>query len=218
MAEVVFVEGDSGSGKTTSIRNFDKDEIVVLNVSGKRLPLKKDLNVLNLRKLSFLKAYAMIKKVLKTNETKYKAFVIDDANYLMSFEYFDTNQQGYEKFNDIGGHFKSLIDFIQQQIDDNVIVYIMLHMEMKDDGKLAGKTVGKMLDEKIKLEGLSSVVISTVVTPSREFLFKVHGDGTDQTKTPMGMFETDTIPNDLKEVDKFIRTYWGMTPLKGGQK
>lgn len=213
MAELVFIEGDSGSGKSSSIASFQKDEVIILNASGKRLPFKGAMNVLNLRRIDFLKAYDKIKSALKVNHDKYKAFIIDDADYLMSFEFFDTNVTGYQKFTDIGGHFKNLLDYIQREIPDDVIVYIMLHLEAKDTGKFGGKTVGKMLDEKLCIEGLSSIVITTYVQDG-SYYFKVHGDGTDMTKTPAGMFDQPLIPNDLKLVDSAIRVYWGIEPLK----
>lgn len=212
MAELVFIEGESGSGKSSSLRNFEKSDVLVLNAIGKRLPFKKDLNVVSLRKYEYIDAYNVIKEYIKKFQDKCKCFVIDDIGMEMSFEYFDTNVVGYDKFNNIGKHFKNLIDFIQREVADDVIVYMVMHLEMKDDGKLGAKTVGKLLDEKLKLEAMVSVVITTYVENGK-YYFKVHGDGTDCTKTPMGMFEGDLVDNDLKEVDKTIREYWGMPQL-----
>ena len=217
MAEIVFVEGESGSGKSTSIHSFEKDEVIILNASGKRLPFKGSMNQVNLRKVDFITAYQKIKKCILSNCQKYKAFVIDDAGYLMSFEFFDTAVTGYQKFTDIGGHFKDMLDFLQKEVPDDVIVYIMLHLEAKDTGKLGGKTIGKMLDEKLCLEGLSSIVLTTVVQDGQYF-FKCQGDGSDMTKSPLGMFDQPLIPNDLRAVDTAIREYWGITPLKPLEK
>lgn len=208
MAEIVIVLGESGSGKSTSLRNFEKDKVKILNVSGKKLPFKNELSMLNLRNYSYQDAYTMIMKAVKKYEDECKTFVIDDTNYLMSFEYFDSTVSGYEKYNQLGKHFKELLDFLQRDIKDDVIVYMLTHIEKKDNEKYAMKTVGKLLDEKLTIEGLVTICIRCIDENGHHF-FKVHGDGTDTVKTPIGMFEEDTIDNDLAIVDKAIRDYYG---------
>lgn len=209
MAEIVFILGESGSGKSTSLRNFKKDEVKILNVAGKRLPFKNELSSLNLRKYPYQEVIPMIMKAILKYQNECKTFVIDDVQYVMSFEFFDSNVKGYDKFTFLGKHFKELLDFIQIDVADDVIVYFMMHIEQKDDGTMGAKTVGKLLDEKIKLEGLSTVVIRCVQENDKHY-FKLHGDGTDTVKTPIGMFEEDRMDNDLALVNKTIRDYYGM--------
>jgi len=195
----VLCLGESGSGKSTSLRNFDKDEVGIFNVAGKPLPFRKKMNKVDNAK------YDTILKVLK--KPGLKKYVIDDSQYLMAFESFDhAKETGYGKFTNMALNFRNLIDFVVRGTPEDVIVYFMHHTEKGDDGKLKAKTLGKMLDNQLTVEGLFSIVLLCQVEGTEHY-FLTNSDGTNPAKSPMDMFEM-RIPNDLKMVDTTIREYW----------
>lgn len=199
MAIPVLILGESGSGKSTSMRNFEPDEISIFNVASKPLPFKKKLPKMNKAN------YTAIEKAL-SNPNK-KAYVIDDSQYLMAFEMFDrAKETGYNKFTDMALNFRNLIQFIISGVPDDVIVYFLHHVETTQEGKVKAKTVGKMLDEKLTLEGLFSIVL-LCKTDGTEHKFITQSDGYTTAKSPMDMFPLE-IDNDLKLVDKAIREYY----------
>lgn len=201
----VLVLGSSGSGKSTSLRNFAEDEIGIFNVAGKPLPFRKKLPTMKNA------TYTMIYKALR--QTNRRAYVIDDSQYLLAFEMFDkAKDAGYGKFTDIALHFRELIDYIIRQVPEDVIIYLLHHSEELDNGKVKAKTVGKMLDNQLTLEGLFSIVL-LATAEGGNYRFITQSDGTTTAKSPMEMFERE-IPNDLRMVDATIRDYWGMKPLR----
>ncbi len=212
MGVPVLVLGASGSGKSTSMRNFDEKEIGIFNVAGKPLPFRKKLPKLDNA------SYAAIIKGLTS--PKLKVYVIDDSQYLMAFESFDhAKETGYGKFTNMALNFRNLIDFIVRKVPDDVIVYMLHHTELTDDGKIKAKTLGKMLDNQLTVEGLFSIVLLCQVEGSEHY-FITNSDGSNPAKSPMDMFELK-IDNDLKYVDTTIREYYGMnttpTTKKGGK-
>ena len=206
MAVIVAVMGESGTGKSTSLRNFKQGETSVVNVSKKPLPFRNTLSVLKTDN------YQDIQTVLTRAQAK--SIVIDDAQYLMAFEYMHrAKEKGFEKFTDIGANFFNLTQTAASLSDDKII-YFLFHIERTKDGNEKCKTIGQLLDEKITLEGLFTIVLKTVVlldgNNQRQFCFATVNNGSDTVKTPMGMFAEPLIPNDLKAVDTVIREYYGM--------
>lgn len=199
MGVPVLVLGASGSGKSTSMRNFEPDEVGIFNVAGKLLPFRKKIPRVDNA------TYEKIYKVLK--EPKLKKYVIDDSQYLMAFESFDhAKETGYGKFTNMALNFRNLIDFIIKRTPNDVIVYMLHHTELSEDGKLKAKTLGKMLDNQLTVEGLFSIVLLCQVEGSEHF-FITNSDGSNPAKSPMEMFEMK-IDNDLKMVDTTIREYY----------
>lgn len=195
----VLILGESGSGKSTSIENFDIDEVGIFNVASKLLPFRKKFNKMNNVK------HGHIISVLK--QPRLKKYVIDDSQYLMAFEMFDrAKETGYGKFTDIALNFRNLIHFIITEIPDDVIVYFLHHTEETESGKIKAKTSGKMLDSQLTLEGLFSIVL-LCETDGNEHKFITQSDGYTTCKSPKEMFEKE-IPNDLKFVDETIRQYY----------
>jgi len=195
----VLVLGESGAGKTTSLRNFEPDEIGLFNVASKPLPFKKKLAKIDGA------SYGTIIKAL--SPPKLKKYVIDDSQYLLAFEMFDkAKETGYKKFTDIALNFKNLIDYIIKQTPPDVIVYFLHHTEKTEDGRIKAKTVGKMLDTHLTVEGLFSIVLLCAVDGMKH-KFITQSDGSTTAKSPLEMFELE-IDNDLKFVDKTIREYW----------
>ena len=198
----VMVLGPSSSGKTSSLRNFEPDEVGIFNVAGKPLPFRKKLPVVNNA------TYGKILKVL--SNPGLKKYVIDDSQYLMAFESFDhAKETGYAKFTNMALNFYNLIHFIVTRTPDDVIVYFLHHTELSEDGRrIKAKTLGKMLDNQLTLEGLFSIVLLCQAEGAEHF-FITNSDGTNPAKSPMEMFEM-RIDNDLAFVDKTIREYYEM--------
>lgn len=195
----VLILGESGSGKSCSLRNFEPEEVGIFNVAGKPLPFKKQLKKVNNA------TYTDIFKAL--NAPKLKRYVIDDSQYLMAFEMFDrAKETGYNKFTDVALNFRTLVDRIIRNTPDDVIVYFLHHTETTDTGKIKAKTSGKMLDNQLTLEGLFSIVL-LCKTEGNEHYFETQSDGNTTCKSPMEMFEMK-IDNDLKMVDAKIREYY----------
>ena len=201
--------GESGSGKSASLRNFAPNEISVFNVTNKPLPFKQ--GKAKIPKIDNA-TYADIANAL-ANPNK-RAYVIDDAGYLLSFEMFKrANETGYSKFTDMAKNFFDMLDFINTKLPNDIIVYITMHTE--DDSemhKTKAKTVGKMIDQNLNLEGLFTIVLRAMQTEDG-YKFITRDDRVSTAKSPMGMFESDKIDNDLKEVDRIIREYYDMKPL-----
>ena len=203
----VLILGESGSGKSTSLRNFNKDELVIYNVAGKPLPFRGGTQLLRADNVSYNTIMQNMSK------KKFRCYVIDDSQYLLAFELFGrVAEKTYDKFTEMAVHFYDLIQFVIRQMPPDCIVYFLHHTD-DIDGKVKAKTVGKMLNEKLTVEGLFSIVLMAKNLDGR-YIFRTHSDGRDTVKTPMGMFEQDEIDNDLKAVDTAIREYYSMKGLK----
>ena len=201
MAVLVMVYGQSGTGKSTSLRNFTNDEVAVINVSGKPLPFRSKLTTYD------TDSYSKISSAL--NKIERKSIVIDDATYLMVNEFMRTAKvTGYQKYTDMAVNFNSLVAQASQLANDK-IVYFLGHSDLKDDGTEHFKTIGKMLDNYVTVEGKFTIVLKTVVQDGK-YYFSTHNSGQDTVKSPLGMFDDNYIDNDLKAVDAVIREYYGI--------
>lgn len=199
----VMILGESGSGKSTSLRNFSPDEVVIYNVAGKPLPFRNNSKM----KKADNPTYGQIFKNLMAK--KYKRYVIDDSQYLLCFELFDRSAEtGYTKFTEMAKHFYDLIQLVIKQLPEDTIVYFLHHTEIVGE-KHKAKTIGKMLDEKLTIEGLFSIVLMAKNIDGN-YVFVTQSDGTNTVKAPMEMFERHEMENDLKQVDNIIREYYGL--------
>ncbi|MBQ0037827.1 MAG: ATP-binding protein [Clostridiales bacterium] len=202
----VLVMGESGSGKTYSIRNFASDEIGIFSVEKGRLPFNKGDDG-EPRKFGIVRRakYDSINKAFEKSNKK--VYIIDDSQYLLVNEFFDrAKETGYQKFTDMALKFRNLIHDINEKLPDDVIVYFLHHVEYDSGGKLKAKTIGKMLDEKLTVEGCFDIVLHCL-DDGGEHYFLTQGKGLSTAKSPAGMFQ-ERIPNDLKSVDTAIREYW----------
>lgn len=201
MAVLVMVYGESGTGKSTSLRNFQPGECSVINVSRKPLPFRHNLA------MAKTDNYKEITQLLNTATSP--SIVVDDATYLLVGEFMrNVKVTGFQKFNDLAKNFYDLIETASRLPDDKVI-YIVGHVERDSEGNEHFKTIGKLLDEKITLEGLFTIVLKTVVKDGR-YMFSTQTNGQDTVKSPMGMFDNVLIDNDLKAVDQQIRSFYGI--------
>lgn len=218
MAIPVIVMGKSGSGKTYSLKNFKADEVGVISVEKGRLPFRTDIKTIKVPKdptngeakdagqLNAAK-YSWIMSVIA--KAKSKAVVIDDSQYLLVNELFDrTYEKGYEKFSSMALKFRDLIHFVNDLEEDDKIVYFLHHTETDVDGREKVKTVGKMLDEKLTVEGCFDIVLYC-----QDYKFFTQANGQSSAKSPEGMLPLE-MPNDLKAVDKAIRDYYGLASTK----
>lgn len=199
----VLILGESGSGKSASLRNFDPGEVVIYNVAGKPLPFRNGTKMMRADNPTYTQILGSLAK------GKVKRYVIDDSQYLLCFELFDrSGETGYTKFTEMAKHFYDLIQTVIRKLPNDTVVYFLHHTEMVGD-RYKAKTIGKMLDEKLTVEGLFSIVLMAKNVDGKHF-FLTQSDGSDTVKTPMEMFSEAEIDNDLKAVDTTIREYYGI--------
>jgi len=215
MATVTFILGASGTGKSTAMRNLAPAETLLIQALRKSLPFKgksagwdylsaenKQGNIIASDKSEYI--------INAMQRTRRKIIVIDDFQYVMGNEFMRRNdEKGYDKFNDIGRHAWDILN-AATELPADVRVYIMSHTEETDTGKSKMKTIGKMLDDKICLEGMVTIVLQTEVI-DREHLFVTQNNGRTTVKSPIGLFSDDMIPNDLAAVDAAITDYYDLT-------
>ena len=186
------------------MRNFNSEDVRVLNVASKPFPFR---NVNKLKKADKA-TYAMIKGAVSSGQSL--SYVIDDAQYLMAFESFEkANEIGYTKFTLMAKNYEEMLRYIQENTSPDTIVYIMQHIDTDENGKVKAKTLGKMLDQQLTIEGLFTIVLLAKADEKRHY-FVTQSDGTNPCKSPMEMFDDIEIDNDLKMVDDTIREYYGL--------
>lgn len=206
MAEPILVYGKSGSGKSRSLKNFAEDEILFVNVINKRLPFKNKFKY-----EAKTRNYETIKSQL--SKMPCKIAVIDDAGYLMTNTFMSGHSNPkcggstFDLFNTIGDEFWNLILFIKNELPEDVRVYFLMHEISNDIGEVKIRTIGKLLDEKVCIEGMFTVCLHCLTSGERHY-FKTQGGANDIAKSPEEMFEIE-IENDLKFVDNTICEYYG---------
>ena len=204
MGIAVLILGESGSGKSASMRNFTESDVRILNVASKPFPFR---NVNKLKKADKA-TYSMIKGAVSSGKSL--SYVVDDAQYLMAFESFEkANETGYSKFTNMAKNYEEMLRYIQEETTPDTIVYIMQHIETDENSKVKAKTLGKMLDQQLTIEGLFTIVLLCKADRNKHY-FVTQSDGTNPCKSPMGMFDEIEIDNDLKLVDDAIREYYGL--------
>lgn len=201
MGIAVMILGKSGAGKSTSLRNLDPQTYSVVEVNGKPLPFKTKKRTIN------TDVYANVSRVLQ--EAPCDIVVVDDSQYLMANEFMRrAREKGFEKFTEIGVNFWNLVNEVQK-LPENKIVYFLHHLEVDEYGNSKEKTIGKLLDDKICIAGMFSIVI-LAEKRDKEFVFDTQNDGQSPAKTPIGMFPDRVIENDLVLVDKAIRGFYDL--------
>lgn len=195
----VLLIGKSGSGKSASMRNFKKDEIAIANVLGKPLPFKSDLEAPKVDDYN-----TILKAIEHTNK---KVIVIDDANYLITNEFMNKSSvKGFDKYNEMGNNFFNLINGIKN-VEGGKTVYLIMHEDTDDEGNVKPKTIGKLLDDKVNIQGMFTICIRSMFD-NGNYIFRLKTNGQDCVKTPIGLFEEEQMENDLKLVDEKIREYY----------
>ena len=219
MSIATLVLGQSGTGKSASLRNLDPADTLLIQAVQKPLPFRantwsyfnKDTNPSG--NIFVTDQSAQIVKLMKG--TKRSVIVLDDFQYILANEFMrrvldkETGNAAFAKYNEIARSAWDILMAAGQQ-DDNKRIYILGHTQEDDAGRIKAKTIGKLLDEKITIEGLLTIVLRTAVI-NEQHLFSTQNNGSDTVKSPMGLFEDPHIPNDLKAVDDAICSYYGIT-------
>lgn len=220
MSIASLILGKSGTGKSTSMRNLDPANTALIQVIRKPLPFR-SANWKRYNKetepqgnVFVTENWASIIKIMRG--TKRKVIVIDDFQYLMANEFMRRSEEkSFDKFSDIAKHAWEVMG-AASDLQEDVRVYILSHLEENEStGAMKMKTIGKLLDEKITPEGLVTICLRTHVNNSAnadedKYRFITQNTGLDTSKSPMGLFSTDSIPNDLKYVDDEICEYYGI--------
>lgn len=208
MSELIIIIGESGTGKSTSLRNLNPKETIIVNVGGKKMPFKggnKKFGKNILHTTNSSKVCSWLETIKKQKEIK--NIIIDDFQFIGGFEYLArANERGYEKFSQIAQNmFLPLHKGTKMREDQKV--FVLAHQEIDERGRAKLKTVGKMVDNAINLESLATITLYTEVKDG-EYFFRTHNTGNNTGKSPMGMFEEELIENDLEKVIKIINSYY----------
>ena len=207
MGEPIIVYGKSGSGKSRALKGFSEDEIFLVNVLGKRLPFRNQFKYV-LKSRSYKTIQSQLEKM------PCKIAVIDDAGYLQTSTFMaghsnpKSGSSTFDLFNQISDDFWNLMLFVKERLPDDVLVYILMHEINNDSGEVKVRTIGKLLDEKVCLEGMVTICLHCLTDGERHY-FKTQGGALDIAKSPEEMFPLE-IENDLKMVDTTIREYWNL--------
>jgi hypothetical protein len=205
MAIGVLILGESGTGKTYSVKTFSPDEVKILSVVKPILPFRGKYEVVKTPDAESI--------ILEMKNTKKKNIVIDDFQYILGVPMMRRiGEKGWDKFNDIQQPYADVLDALNT-LPDDTIVYLNSHTEQDDTGKRKIKTIGKALDKYLTVEGLFMIVLGTMVVDGK-YYFQTQNGGNDTLKSPEGMFPTLLIPNDLKYVEDKIRSYYFMDGAK----
>ena len=206
MGMPILIYGKSGSGKSRSLKFFGENEILLVNIEGKQLPFKNSFKYV-------CRTDSLDTIITQCQKMPCKVAVIDDAGYLMTHHFMDNhrNKKGnasFDMYDDIADTMYFLVQRIKKELPDDVRVYIMLHEDTNDAGDTKIRTIGKLIDNKVCLEGMVTVCIRCMSDNGKHF-FRTQTDGFDITKTPEDMFEEVEIENNLKEVDNTIKAFYG---------
>lgn len=218
----VLCLGESGRGKSRSIKFLDPKDTLVINVANKPLPFKVDgfkkVDDKGNGNIFVTDSVPMIMGIIKKAKSKgFTKVVIDDFQYIFANEFFRrAEEKSFEKFTDIGKAYWSLLNTINNECDDDLRVYILSHID-NNDGRVKIKTIGKLVDEKLSVEGMATVVLRAFCVGG-EYYFATQNNGSDTTKSPEDMFPKNEIENNLQIVDDAICSYYDIKTTKQGEK
>jgi hypothetical protein len=206
MSVATMILGQSGTGKTTSLRNMDPAKTLLIQVIPKPLPFKNKWKpVKDNGNVYVSDNWEGICNAMK--KTSREVIVIDDLQYLLATEFMvRAHEKGYEKFTEMARHYYDVIT-AATNLPEGKRVYLLSHTDVSDQGQVKAKTIGKLLDEKITIEGLLTIVLRTHVI-NGQFVFSTKNSGSDTVKSPIGLFDDEHIENDLAAVDKAITEYY----------
>ena len=218
MSIATMILGQSGTGKTTSLRNLKPADVLLIQSVKKPLPFRAGEWVACTKAnpqgsiLVTDQAHVIVGAMQRTSKP---IIVVDDFQYILANEFMrrvldkEIGNAAFAKYNEIA---RAAWDILMTagQLADNKRVYIMAHTQQDDNGHIKAKTIGKLLDEKITLEGLLTIVLRTAVI-NGQYVFSTKNNGQDTVKTPMGMFDDEHIPNDLAVIDKAIQDFYSLT-------
>ena len=208
----VFILGESGQGKSTSMRDLDPSSTLQIQAIHKALPFRNNWKHITRDDKSGSimvcdKPKSICEAIIKAPSIGRDVVVVDDFQYIMANEFMRrSSEKGFDKFTEMA---KGVWDIVNAAANSNCIVYLLSHTSTDDRGVTRCKTVGKLLDEKITLEGMATIVLKAVKRDGQH-LFTTQTDGFDTVKSPMGMFESNAIDNNLSLVTKAIKDYYAI--------
>jgi len=207
----VMILGESGSGKSTSLRNMNPSETLLIQVMAKPLPFRnKEWRPLTKDGGNIIVSADFATIITAMQKTTRPVIVVDDFQYLLATEFMArSHETGYGKFTDMAKHYYDVLT-CAATLAPHKRVYFLSHTDQNDQGKVKAKTIGKMLDEKITVEGLVTIVLRTQVV-NGQYVFATKNNGSDTTKSPMELFADDHIPNDLAAVDAAVAAYYDLS-------
>lgn len=220
MSIACMILGQSGTGKTASLRNLDPEHTLLIQAVKKPLPFRSsgwayfDKDKTLTGNVFVTDQAQTIIKLMKG--TKRSVIVLDDFQYILANEFMrrvldkEQGNAAFAKYNEIAHNAWSIL-MAASQLSDDKRVYILGHTREDDSGRIKAKTIGKLLDEKITIEGLLTIVLRTAVI-NGQYLFSTKNNGADTVKAPMGLFEDEHIDNDLAAVDAAIFGYYQLQP------
>ena len=220
MSYATLVLGESGTGKTCSLRNLDPKNTLLIQPVRKPLPFrsagwkeikaKGDGNNI----LVCSNPQAIINCM---HASPFDVIVVDDWQYILASMYMAArNVKGFDKFTEIGGAGFDIAK-AASELGENKRVYVLAHTTSDEFGNTRIKTLGKLLDDKIVVEGMFTTVLRTHVENGR-YLFSTHSSGSNTVNSPMGMFSEQYIENDLAAIDRVICDYYGITNEKENEE
>jgi hypothetical protein len=217
MSIATLIIGESGTGKSTSMRNLKPEETLLIQAVKKPLPFRsKDWKpAVKGEGGSVFVTDESAKIAAAMERTEKPIIVVDDFQYVLANEFMrrvtdnETGNSAFAKYNEIARHAWDVL-MKAAGLPDHKRVYILSHTSTDDFGKTKIKTIGKLLDEKIVLEGLVTIVLRTMKVNDK-YVFSTQNNGSDTVKSPIGLFDSDHIENDLQAVDNAICDYYGIT-------
>lgn len=215
MAQMVLIIGESGTGKSTSMRNCSPDTTAVINPVGKPLPFKGSgkFDTMN----GVTESHKITKWMKEQAAAGKKLIVVDDFQYILAIPYIDRiKENGWDKWNDFGANYFDIINVCKELPDDVVVAYLS-HAETLENGIYTIKLIGKMLREKITIEGLFTVVLRTGVNEGK-YYFYTQNSGKDTVKSPLGMFPAYAVDNDLNYIADKMRNYYEVGEYKSDEE
>lgn len=206
MAKKVLILGNSGTGKSYSIKFFDDKEVKIISITKDELPFRS--------KKEIVKCPTYDKVLAEIKNTKKKAIVIDDLQYLLSNQVLSrASEKSFDKWTEFAKDYNNLLTNVADQLPADTILYFTSHTKTDDNGRATIKTAGKMIDNVVTPEGHFNIVLGCE-SKDGQYYFTTRTNGNDTVKTPEGMFASDKIPNNLKFVDDHIRNYYYMEGAK----
>jgi hypothetical protein len=211
MSIATMILGQSGTGKTTSLRNMDPAETLLIQVISKPLPFRtKDWKPVGEHGGNIIVTSDSARICAAMTKTSRPVIVVDDLQYLLATEFMNrAHEKGYEKFTEMARHYYDVLT-CATTLAAHKRVYLLSHTDTSESGQVKAKTIGKLLDEKITVEGLVTIVLRTHVI-NGQYVFSTRNSGQDTVKTPLGLFADEHIPNDLAEIDRAIAAYYELS-------
>lgn len=211
MSNTTLIIGESGTGKSSSIRSLDPESTFIINVLDKPLPFRRSRHKYNEELHNYIPTdnYQKILQYIKAIDTRrpeIKVLILDDFQYVMANEFMTrATEKGFDKFSEMANHAWLIIKELTQTRDD-LYCFVLCHSDTDNTGRVKCKTIGKMLDDKITIEGMFTSCLHTQIIDGR-FMFLTQNNGTHLAKSPQGMFPENLMENDLKQILEFMHDY-----------